>query len=323
MRFTSLVLSACILTACGGGGGDGGSQLSATQAAYESMFLSPDAAHQSSWSLPSQGYPVSDNPNLQFPYYFYDEAEQLAKSPLTGTQRYTSNGWANLTTKLSLPAPSNSSPWILADGGFYQAGSPYTVDTSYQGSNVVITQLSADNKHSLFSVSFTEATLIALTGPIVTASGKASGLLPPEIYTNAALTTPNASWKNGAAYLATKAVLATDTYIVLSDSQGPKAISGSSTIEGLIGSSSLKAEGDPTSYNKLNGTIKTVQGVQNVYVANDPITVNGVSAGSYRTFYELNQKVYAGVLIKAGTPASLGNYYNIKARESIQAALTF
>ena len=323
MRFTSLVLSACILTACGGGGGDGGSQLSATQAAYESMFLSPDAAHQSSWSLPSQGYPVSVDPSLQFPYYFYDEAQQMAKSPLTGTQRYTSNGWANLTTKLSLPAPNNDSPWFLVDGGFYQAGSPYTVDTSYQGSNVVITELSADNKHSLFSVSFTEATLIALTGPIVTASGKASGLLPPEIYTNAALTTPNASWKNGAAYLATKAVLATDTYIVLSDSQGPKAISGSSTIEGLIGSSSLKAEGDPTSYNKLNGTIKTVQGVQNVYVANDPITVNGVSAGSYRTFYELNQKVYAGVLIKAGTPASLGNYYNIKARESIQAALTF
>lgn len=323
MRFTSLVLSACILTACGGGGGDGGSQLSATQAAYESMFLSPDAAHQSSWSLPSQGHPVSVDPSLQFPYYFYDEAQQVAKSPLTGTQRSTSTGWANLTTKLSLPAPNNDSPWFLVDGGFYQAGSPYTVDTSYQGSNVVITELSADNKHSLFSVSFTEATLIALTGPIVTASGKASGLLPPEIYTNAALTTPNASWKNGAAYLATKAVLATDTYIVLSDSQGPKAISGSSTIEGLIGSSSLKAEGDPTSYNKLNGTIKTVQGVQNVYVANDPITVNGVSAGSYRTFYEITQKVYAGVLIKAGTPASLGNYYNKKARESIQAALTF
>jgi hypothetical protein len=288
------------------------------------MFLSPDAAHQFTWSLPSQGYPVSVDPSLQFSYYFYDEAQQMAKSPLTGTQRYTSNGLANLTTKLSLPSPRNDSPWVLADGRFYQAGSPYAVDISYQGSNVVFTSLSADSKHNVLSVTVTEATLIALTGPIVTASGKASGLLPPQIYTNAALTTPNASWKNGAAYLATKAIVATDSYIVVSDSQGPKAISGSSTIEGLIGVSSLKVEGDTTTYNKLNGTIKTVQGVQNVYVANDPtITFDGVSTNTYRTFYELNQKVYAGVLVKAGTPALFNNYYNKKARESIQAALTF
>lgn len=297
--------------------------MSPTQAAYESLFLSPDAAHQSSWSLPSQGYPVSDNPNLQFPYYFYDEAQQMAKSPLTGTQRSTSNGWANLTTKLSLPALSNYSPWTLVDGGFYQAGSPYSVDISYQGSNVVITQLSADNKHNLISATITEATLTALTGPIVTESGKASGLLPPAIYTNTALTKPNASWISGAAYLATKAVATTDFYIVESDSQGPKAISGGSTIAGLIGTSSLKAEGDSTVYNTSNGKIKAVQGVQNVYVANAPITVNGVPTNAYRTFYEVNQKVYAGLLGMAGTPVSVSNYYNKKARESIQAALTF
>ena len=177
MRFLPLILSTCILAACGGGGGDSGSKLSMTQATFESLYLSPNKAYSSSSSsLPNQGVPGADSG-----YYYFDAEASLAKSPLTGTQRLTQQP-SKLTKTLGLPQYSPLS-WYLADGEFFTSGLQQAADVSYEGGFVTQTSLSEDLKHRLGSGTVTGITVTPLTGLIVSASGSALGLLPSVMYT--------------------------------------------------------------------------------------------------------------------------------------------
>ena len=314
MRFASLVLSACVLTACGGGGGsDGGSQLSATQAAFESFYLSPNVGYGRTSSLPDSGVPSASDPYA----YFYDSALSLAKSPLTGTQRVTVDAPVNLTSTLQLPS-SNFEIWSFADGGFYKQGSSATTEISYSGGEVVITRLSEDLTHRLFSTAVTQASVNSLTGPIVSDAGKATGLLPTAIYTNAALTKAGAVWGSGAAYATVTNRYTTDWYRVNSPTI---PLESNRTIANSITNNRLRYSGKL--YGANDGAVAVVQGV-NVYVAKDPLyAATTSSAASYLVFYELNGNVYSGTLEKAGSVVTYFGSYNAQARASIKAALTF
>ncbi len=332
MRFLPLILSTFILAACGGGGGGGGgdsvgsSKLSTTQATYESLFLSPNKAYRSSSSsLPNLGVPGAGSG-----YYYFDAEASLAKSPLTGTQRLTPQS-SNLTKTLGLPQYSTLS-WYLADGEFFTSGLQQPADVSYEGSFVTETSLSEDLKHRLGSGTVTGITVTPLTGPIVSASGSALGLLPSVMYTNTSLTNPNAAWISGSAYIVNTVRLDTDVYIVnasfpstvpgvTSEPSTPVAIATNTTINDLINANSLAVYPGGKKYGAADGAVKTVQGVP-VYVANVPSAPTG-SISAYQVFYGKNNNVYAGNLIKAGSVITSNSGFNAQARASIKAALTF
>ena len=323
MRFASLVLSACVLTACGGGGGDGGSQLSATQTAFESFFLSPNKGYSRSSSLPYTGYPRASD-------YYYDTALSLAKSPLTGTQRVTSPAPGNLTSTLALPTSPYTS-WYLANGAFYSQGTPSTDDISYAGSEVVDTVLSEDLKHTLFATALTQITVTALTGPLVTEAGSATGVLPSPIYSNLALTKPGAAWADGSAYASFTFRYITDAYSVSASVTGtgsqasfaPAPIASNTSISALMNQNRLTAYTGAKVYGANDGAITTVDGVK-VYVAKLPESSIPGQALRYTAFYEMpDGNVYSGYVTKAGAISTNSGTYNAQARASIKAALTF
>ena len=328
MRFLPLILSTCILAACGGGGGDsvGSSKLSTTQATYESLFLSPKKAYRSSSSsLPNQGVPDADSG-----YYYFDAEASLAKSPLTGTQRLIEQP-SNLTKTLNLPQYSSLS-WFFADGEFRTNGTQRPSDVSYEGGFVTQTSLSEDLKHNLFSGTITGITVTPLTGLIVSASGSALDLLPSVMYTNTSLTNPNAAWRSGSAYIVANLRFDTDLYIVnasspstvpgvTSEPSSPVAIATNKTINDLINANTLAAYPNSKKYGAADGKIRNVQGVS-VYVATAPSAFTE-NLSVYEVFYGLNNNVYAGYMVKAGSVATSTSGYNAQARASIKAALTF
>ncbi len=311
MRIGILALSACVLTACGGGR-DG---LSQTQATFESLYLSPSILYSPASNLPFTGVPVAGSS-----YYFYDTATSLSKSPSTGAQRVIEAARTDLTlTPLGLPT-SQTGDWYLVDGGFYKQGWPATHEISYSNGEVVDTPLSEDLMHRLPSLAATQMTITPLTGPIVSDAGQRTGLLPAAIYINPALTKPGAVWGFGAAYLTTTIRYTNDTYFVSSPSI---PFASNTTIANLIAQNKLI--GPDIIYGPYNGTVKTVQGVK-VYVAEDGIVLPAASNNSPAfniAFYELNNNVYSGFQVTAGTVRTVSNGYNTQARESIKAALTF
>lgn len=317
MRFTSLVLSACVLSACGGGGGSDGtvkyvSTLATGQAvsaptAYESAYVSPNATyHPTAIALPASGLPVT-GPNT-VPSFFYDVAMSLPASPNGATQQATAALPVDLTkTPLGLPQSQYTSTY-LADGGFYKQGSPAKDEISYSNGEVVDTPLSEDGKHRLTSVALVQLNLNPLTGTIVSAKDNAPGLLPDEIYTNASLIDQTARWGTGAAYVKVTSRYNTDTYYVYSPS-APAA--SNTTIDTLIANKMLIT---------MPGTSTTVQGIP-VFVASSAQA--GGSVPTYTTFYQLNGNVYSGAMVRAGSVSTGISGYNVQARDSIKAALKF
>lgn len=315
MRFASLVLSACVLTACGGGGGGSGGgyvstllsgQVVSASTAFDSFFVSPNVNYSvAGFALPASGSPDT-GPNAS-PSYFYDVATLLQQSPSAGTQRVTEAAPGDLTrTPLGLPTTQPTTTYF-ADGAFYKQGSPATNEISYSNGEVVATALSADGLHRLSSLSFVQVNVYSLKGTIVSAKDSAPGLLPERIYTNTSLTTPGAVWGSGAAYVKTTYRFSTDTYIVNDETP----FRTNTTIQKLI---------DDKVLSDIPGTLILKNGAP-LYVTNSPQVADGIT--SYPVLYQLNSNVYAGAVVKAGSVLTTSYGYNAQARASIQAALTF
>lgn len=320
MRFASLVLSACVLTACGGGGGGGGgSQLSAAQAAYESLVLSPGAVYEVVSSLPSdpqQGKPVTGT------HYLYDQSTSLPKSPLTnGAQRISVGERSKISLNLDLPS-SVQQKWGLFKGTPYKL-SEQVREIKYLGGNIVESILTTGGD-LISSQTSTTVTTTPLDGTLASTDTSATNI-PSNLFTNSILLKPGATWLPGSAYMSAIWNLTTDNYLVYADDNNPNAlklIATGSTIQQLIDAQKLLYGGDFPSvqYGLTNGSIRNANAVSTgvtTYVAN-----SAFPGGFYRTFYELDKNVYVGALQKSGSLISLKNY-NTKARESIQAALNF
>jgi len=234
-------------------------------------------------------------------------------------------------TRTPLGLSGGSTDWILADGEFYKPTSPVTSEVSYLNGEVVEMVLSEDLKHRLASQAITQLVVTPLTGPIVSAAGQATALLPAEMYTNPALTKSGAVWGSGSAYTTSTARYTTDIYLVYANplgtgtpsNSGPAPFASNTTIATLIGQNRLIDPYNSTVYGANDGTVSMVQGVK-VYIASKPQTAASTStAAGYVAFYELNGNVYAGGQAKAGSVVTRSIGYNAQARGSIQAALTF
>lgn len=319
MRFASLVLSVCVLTACGGGGGESGSggdgsKLSASQAAYESLVLSPGAVYEVTASLPLTGLPVSGT------HYLYDKSTSLSKSPLTnGPQRLSVSAWSTMNLRLALPS-TGQQQWILFNKTPYKFFDQVR-ELKYLGNDMVgsIITTGGDVIASETSISVNAT---PLTGVIASAAN-----IPSTLFSNPSLLKSGAVWQSGSAYLNGIWKLNADSYKVYANNSDPevlKPIATGSTIQQQIDANTLFYNGDSplVKYNLSNGSIKSASAVNTgvtTFVATSRYFGDEVS-GYYRTFYEINGNVYAGSLQKSGALSATANY-NTQARASIQAAL--
>ena len=323
MRFASLVLTACVLTACGGGGGESGgggdgSKLSASQAAYESLVLSPGAVYEATSSLPLSGLPVSGT------HYLYDKSTSLPKSPLTnGPQRLSVSAWSTMNPRLALPS-TGLQQWILFNGTTYKLYEQVR-ELKYLGGDMV-ESIIATGGAVIASQTSISVTATPLTGSVASAANLGTGI-PSVLFSNPSLLKTGAAWQPGSAYLNGIWKLNTDYYTVYANNSDPevlKPIATGSTIQQQINANTLAYIGDSPAvkYNLSNGSIKSANAVNTgvvTFVANSPYSGDVVS-GYYRTFYEIKGDVYAGALQKSGALSATANY-NTQARASIQAAL--
>ena len=319
MRFASLVLTACVLTACGGGGdesggGGDGSKLSASQAAYESLVLSPGAVYEVTSSLPLSGLPVSGT------HYLYDKSTSLPKSPLTnGPQRLSVSAWTTINPRLALPS-TGLQQWIPFNGTTYKLHEQVR-ELKYLGGDMV-ESIIATGGAVIASQTSISVTATPLTGVITSAAN-----IPSTLFSNPSLLKTGAVWQPGSAYLNGIWKLNTDSYTVYANNSDPevlKPIATGSTIQQQINANTLAYIGDSPAvkYNRSNGSIKSANAVNTgvvTFVANSPYS-GDVDSGYYRTFYEIKGDVYAGALQKSGALSATANY-NTQARASIQAAL--
>jgi len=310
MRLASLVLTACVLIACGGGGSDGGGGYVSTLAggqvvsvltAFDSFYVIPKAGYRATGTaLPSSGLPGTGS-------YFYDVAASMPASASVA-QRLTTASPVDLTrTPLGLPQSQGASTYFV-DGEFYKQSSPATSDISYLNGEVVDTLLSEDRQHRLTSTALVQFNVNSLTGTIASAQVSAPGLLPEQIYTNPSLTTSGAVWGTGAAYGKVTVRFNTDTYYVDSSSV---PVASNITIDTLIANKMLIT---------IPGTLTSTQGIP-VYVAS--ASQAGGSVPTYTTFYQLRGNVYSGSMVRAGSVSTGISGYNAEARKSIVDALKF
>jgi len=313
-----------MLTACGGGGGDGGTQLSASQAAYESLVLSPGAVYEAKSNLPSdlqQGSPVRGT------HYFYDQSTSLLKSPLTnGPQTLSVGALSTVSSSLDVPT-SLYQEWVLFKSTPYKL-SAQVREIKYLGGNVVESILTKGND-VISSQTSTRVTATPLSGTVASARNLYNTGIPSTLFSNTALLKSGTTWLPGSAYLDGGWQLTMDKYLVFpvdASTNVPTPIATGTTIQQQMDANTLSYYGDfpAVKYNLSNGSIKLASDVSTgvpTYVANAPFS--GTAAyGFYRTFYQLNGNVYAGSVQKSGAVNPLSNY-NKQARESIQVALNF
>lgn len=321
VNYLSTVALAGLLAACGGGGSTGTSQpatLSADQAAYESFKLSPNKAYFVSYYLPSTGSAANSQS-----YYFYDMSESLSQSPLTqGTQRVVDGPSTSLANTLTV---QEEPFWFMVNGTFVKEGSPYIANIRYEGTSIVEEDVASDGKTIIQAGTVSGVTIAQLTGAVVSAPSEFKAVAPV-LFSNGSLLKNGVNWEDGSAYIKYTYTNNSDKYFVYdatggtipSASTGPTPILTATTLASQLAGAGINFLG--STYKTASGTISTVNGVS-IFVANTPLDA-GTSSKYFQVFYEVNNKIYAGTLTKAGESRTQV-HYNTAARTSLTKALTF
>jgi hypothetical protein len=333
----SIVLILALLAGCGGSVSNAGSSTtSADQSAFESFLLSPNAAYECQFWLPITGMPQNGT------NYFEEQSFSISASPLTnGTQRLNASVLTSIANTLSVMKPENAR--YLINGQIFASSFQ---NISYQGTGVRYDNIAADGITTLYSDLRSNYSIIPLTGTVVSAPTDLAHALTLLIY-NPSLLNPSATWGTGAAYMKFTGTVIGDTYEVVDWSatttgNTPSPVATNSTIAALTTTGGIVSSLDGITYNMTNGNVSVINGI-NTYVATNPIL--NETGTRYRTFYELNGYVYAGILLKdrtvvggmkfyvaaPGTPSGYtvdysANYQirlNKAAIDSLQSAVTF
>ncbi|KAB0663962.1 hypothetical protein F6V25_14195 [Oryzomonas japonica] len=274
--------------------------LSADQAVFESCFLSPSVAYEFHYLLPITGMPENGTNYFEANYF------SISASPLTnGTQQLNSSALTSIANTLSVITPKKVR--YIVNGQIYASSFQ---KVSYQGTGVRYDTLAADGITALCSDLRSNYSIVPLTGTVVSAPTDLAHALSLLFY-NPSLLTPSATWKIGAAYMKFTATTIGDTYEVLdwdttTTGNTPSPVATNSTITTLMTSGGIVSSSDGITYNMTNGNISIINGI-NTYIATTPI-INETGT-RYRTFYELNGNVYAGVLLKDGSIAGGMPFY--------------
>lgn len=295
-RLAACLMGICLtafIAACGGSGSSSPVTLSTDQAAFESFWLSPNAAYECYFWLPITGMPQNGT------NYFEGKSFSISASPLTnGTQRLNATTTlVSIANTLSVITPEKAR--YLVNGQIY-AG--WFQNISYQGTGIRNDILAADGITIVRSDLRSNYSVVPLTGTVVSAPTDLAHALTLLFY-NPSLLNPSATWGTGAEYMKFTVTIIGDTYEVVDWSttttgNTPSPVATNSTIAALITAGGIVSSLDGITYNMNIGNVSVINGI-NTYVATNP-TLNETGT-QYRTFYELNGNVYAGVLLKDGT----------------------
>jgi hypothetical protein len=267
--------------------------------------------------------------------FFYSDNSSVPASPANGSQTVT----VTMTSVAStLSVPSLTPGRFLINGTIYVRPAPDQPKVSYSGSNVLESYLATDGQtvdESLLGTGYTTVPLSGLlsSAPSELVTDNNFGLLTSTI-NGQSLYNQQASWQAGSAYMKVVRQVVGNTVgvgdCVAPETTGTNITPCSTTVSTLEYFFPYASALDGTTYQLADGQITTLAGVR-AWVAN---TALSTATPEYRVFYQSNGGIYAGYLIKDGTPLQIApsggatptNFYiflNSAALQSIKSAVNF
>lgn len=298
---------------------------SANQQAIESLLLTPNpGSYRLRWNLNySGGQIVGTN-------YAYSDHMSLSVSPLThGPQVSVQSAPQNITASLNLSNLVNSAPIrVLKNGSILVVpGTQESVRVSYEGSNIKVESLAADNTTEAFTEIRSDYSSIPLSGLVSAAPGELAHWYN-SFFSNAAILNPSATFQAGAAYLMYTATNRGDRYNVF-DCVG--TTTGANVAPCLTGTTltaalttGMVSNSDARTYHLADGTMTTVGGISMwIATAERPQAASLSSIVQHRIYFEMNGNVYTGALIRNGTRVGGSYWVSNPAGATVQERLTY
>jgi hypothetical protein len=336
------ILSTLIVSACGGGSSGNSSSdaatanLSASQVAYENMAVAANGGLHYLIGNLTFTTSSSGTTSIASSSEFFSENSSIPQSAANAAQPVSVTE-TSVASTLAVP-PSSGVNRYLINGSVMAVPVPERPLVSYVGQNILENYLATDGKTIVHSLLGTSYTFVPLSGLIANS--------PPELLDNSnlglvtnvvngqSLYNPLAVWQVGSGYLKVVRQISGDTLAV--GDCNPPATTGTSLTPCSTAVSTLEAFfpvtilADDKSYQFSDGQIVTIAGAR-AWVANTPTSD---ATTSYRVFYQSNNAIYIGTLVKDGTPLqieALGsttpqNFYiflNGAALNSVKAAVKF
>lgn len=334
-----------LLAGCGGGGSSGtptstspttNSSLSQSQDAFESVALSQNGGMHyviADVSFTTTNSGIVLNPSS----LFFTQNITVPASPSKGPQRLSIT-LTSLVNALATPGPATPARYMV--GGTVQvAASPAVATVTYPGADIQSAYVAADGKTVVYVVLGTSYVVTHLSGlvsasPPQVFSGSGLGVITNTI-NGMTLYSPQSTWSSGAAFITIQRQIAGDTLEV--DDCSPPITTGTSLTPCSSSTGQLSAFfpfTDPSSgitYQESDGQLQTVAGVA-AWVSTAPTPIRETT--SYRVFYQANNEIFGGYLVKNGTsvainplgggaPQEFEILFNETAIQSIEAAVTF
>ena len=295
---------------------------SANQQTFESLSLAPaSGSYVLRWNLNLVGAQVNAT------NYVYSESSIQTQSALTaGPQTAAQSAPVNLATGL---AQVNSAPTrVLKNGAILVVpGVEGSNRVTYVGSDVKVDALATDNSTVAYTQLRTGYTSAALTGAL-SATPADFAQWHNSIFANPTILTAGATYAAGSGYIKYTATNVGDRYnafdcvAATTDANiTPCAIATTLTAALTAG---IVSPSDAVTYQLADGVLGTVGGVP-MWVASAarPVAATLSSTVQYRVYFQLNNNVYTGALIKDG--AALGGSYYVSnpAGATVADRLTF
>ena len=302
-------ITTTFLAACGGGGGTpvaGG--LSVTQTNFETAAIK-DTYVNFDWNLPTTNVAPTNGT-----HFFYAQNYSASASPSTGPQLVTAP-ISNMAKTLALPTqPTLSTRYVdrvLKSGVIYAANLTTKGVYSYAGNDVISTSYATDGLTTLFSSVYDDwSAPIPLSGQI----GNTTILKSFYWFAKQTAQTVNfdftQNWLAGSTYFTRKGYRQADTLFVYDwtgstyDANVTAYTGVETTIENYFNSAPVLAAGglnwDGIVYAISDGAISSMQGTR-AWIATNKRPTSARSTDEYAVLFQLNGKIYAGGLQKAGT----------------------
>ncbi len=327
-----------LLTACGGGGGDGGADN--TQLDVLARFEA--AAVSSSYYSLSSRYPTTGQPAVDGVDYFHRTRFNWRASP-TIAQQDTRPQVENLASTVgSLPALQQGFQRQVVAGVVRTRTAGDRTSASWQNGRLVLSTYAADQVTQMSADAITEwSVALPLSGSMAASPDEVRAATPVLTRTAHTLFDLSRSWQAGSAYIKRRRVSATEDVHVL-DWDGiqtytdtPTPFPGpATTIESLFAlfPAGNLLGGRVTQLS--DGDILLVQGVR-LWMLRTPMASSARPTPTYQAFLELGGKIYFAEYIRSGTPERqisaldgtvLLDYsvrWNLAATESFRLALNY
>ena len=279
-------------------------KLTADQAIYEQLALF-GGAFTLTLNAPYGGGKMVSGTN----YAYATTSANLSQSPLLGPQ----NEFVkidSLSDSLSVPGSATDPVRYLKSGGFVDRAPTAPSRVSYVDQGIRVDYLSIDGTTTLESNAYSAFTQVPLVGLLKDSPVELQAQYPLYKWVNGNNMLPEAQWTAGSAYVKRTATVIGDTYYASDCNTDATVIPNASKsgepnkcFDGPLTQSSFPITqwsmlGHASErYSWSQGIMATIQGLP-MWIANKPFPLN---KQRYRTFFQLNNLVYAGYVVKDGT----------------------